>query len=79
MSRKYYGHYARRIYELAMGDPTVNGTDPDAVNEYCKQKAEELCLPTEKIMPIVKDIQPDTVQFQKATHVSTDIQHNPAQ
>lgn len=57
-------YYAERLYTQAIMDPSVNGTDLDAVSAYVREEAEKLPEPT-------------TADFKRATVYSSTVIGSP--
>jgi hypothetical protein len=62
-------NYPDRIFHLAIVNPEVNTLDADEVEEFARQKAEELFLDPDEIGPKVREIKPTTDDFQKASEI----------
>lgn len=48
-NRRGYGYYGERIVSLAIGNPEVDASDMDEVEEYAREMAEKLCLDPEPL------------------------------
>lgn len=62
-------YYARRVYNLAITDPYVDIMDSGEVEDFVRSKAQELCLPEDRLVDEVLTIVPKGVHFKRASEL----------
>lgn len=58
---------ADRLYEQALLDPDVDALNEQNVARYIRQEAQKLCMDWRAVLRSCGDLEPYTVDFQKAS------------